>query len=328
MRYRMKWWKPCTSVLLVSMLALTVQAQDSAQSPTPAPSKTPTPAAQVPVGADEAAFEPLTQADLQVLTGNVQRPNGIAFFNEFLYIACTGDQTIYETHSQTGQTRTYIWGLENAHMLYVEGDAASPVVWAPDYLDNSLKRVVRGVGAEVMARGLQGPWGLAALDDERFLVSNMLGDNIVLVTREGEVTPFVGDMADPTGLAIGDGVVYVANSGSTRRSIEWYDLEVPGTRDGALLLGGLQNVTGLQLAADGKLYFAYALGTRGMVGRVQPEACMEKGGCANTDVEIVLYTELETPLAGLTMTPDMRLFVHTMFQPSIYWAQLPVQAGG
>jgi hypothetical protein len=37
---------------------------------------------------------------------------------------------------------------------------------------------------------------------------------------------------------------------------------------------------------------------------------------------------LETPLAGLTVTPDMRLFVHTMFQPSIYWAQLPVQAGG
>lgn len=321
-------WKHCFGLALACTLAVAVQAQDAVQSPTPAPSKTPTPAPAVEADPATAAFEPLTQADLQVLTGNVQRPNGIAFFNNYLYISCSGDQTIYETNSETGQTRTYIWGLENAHSLFVEGDLTDPIVWAPDYLDNSLKRVVRGVGAEVVAEGLQGPWGMVALDEDRFIVSNMLADDVVIVTREGDVQPFLSDMADPTGLALDGGVVYVANTGSTRRSIEWYDVNAPGSREGALLLSGLQNTTGLQLAPDGRLYFAYALGTRGLVGRVDPRQCREQGGCTNADVEIVMYTDLATPLAGLTLTPDMRLFVHTMFQPSIYWAQLPTAGNG
>ena len=60
-----------------------------------------------------------------------------------------------------------------------------------------------------------------------------------------------------------------------------------------------------------------------MVGRVQPEKCSEQGGCSNEDVELVLYSDLEAPLAGLTISPDMRLFVHSLFSPDIYWAQLP-----
>jgi hypothetical protein len=87
-------------------------------------------------------------------------------------------------------------------------------------------------------------------------------------------------------------------------------------------VSGLQNTTGLQLASDGYLYFAYSLGTRGIVGRVDPLVCMENGGCTNEQVEIVVYTELQAPLAGLTITPDMRLFVHTMFSPDLYWARI------
>jgi hypothetical protein len=50
--------------------------------------------------------------------------------------------------------------------------------------------------------------------------------------------------------------------------------------------------------------------------------CIEEGGCTNDQVEIVVFTELAAPLAGLTISPDMRLFVHTMFSPDIYWVQL------
>jgi hypothetical protein len=92
------------------------------------------------------------------------------------------------------------------------------------------------------------------------------------------------------------------------------------------LVSGLQNTTGLVLGPDGYLYFAYALGTRGVVGRVDPDVCRERGGCSNTDVEIVVFTELAAPLAGLTISPDMRLFVHTMFSPDIYWVQLSTAA--
>ena len=40
----------------------------------------------------------------------------------------------------------------------------------------------------------------------------------------------------------------------------------------------------------------------------------------------MLYTDLEAPLAGLTISPDMRIFVHSLFSPDIYWAHLaPVE---
>src|SRR5262245_15258582 len=58
-------------------------------------------------------IEPLTQSDLAILTGNVQRPNGLVFFNEKLYTACNGDFTVYEIDATTASTRTYIWGVRN-----------------------------------------------------------------------------------------------------------------------------------------------------------------------------------------------------------------------
>jgi len=266
---------------------------------------------------------PLSQEDLSIFTGNVQRPNGIGFFDNFLYIACTGDQTIYETNSETGQTRTYTYGVGNAHSVYVEESNNQPQLWIPDYLNNSLVRIVRGGSTQTVAEGLDGPWGIAYLDPERFLISNLLGDTVEVVTRLGERELFVDDLASPAGLVIDDDLLYVANNGSTRRAIEWYDLDNPRAGEDQLLLAGIQNTTGLQLASDGYLYFAFALGTRGVIGRIDPVECREKGGCTADDVEIVLYSELEAPLAGLTIAPDLRLFVHSMFDPSLYWVQLP-----
>jgi hypothetical protein len=56
---------------------------------------------------------------------------------------------------------------------------------------------------------------------------------------------------------------------------------------------------------------------------VNPQTCRENGGCTNEQVEVVVFTELPSPLAGLTLIPDMRLFIHTMFIPDLYWVQLP-----
>jgi hypothetical protein len=207
--------------------------------------------------------------------------------------------------------------------MYIEENNNQPTLWIPDYLNNSLVRIVRGGSAQTVADGFEGPWGIAYLDDEQFLISNLLGDSIDLVTRQGERQSFLDNLASPAGMAIDENLLYVANNGSTRRAIEWYDLENPRAGEEQLLLAGIQNTTGLQLAADGYLYFAYALGTRGVIGRIDPIECRETGGCTADEIEIVLYTELETPLAGLTVTPDMRLFVHTMFDPSLYWVQLP-----
>ncbi|MBE2182334.1 MAG: hypothetical protein IAE89_02805 [Anaerolineae bacterium] len=324
-------------VLLISIMAATivaVQSQDQVTTPTPAPVKSATPGptstqaqsetseaiAELSQTDSDEPFTPLTQADLQSITGNVQRPNGITYFNDYLYISCTGDGTVYETNSRTGQTRAYIFGVTNAHSMIAEEINNQLVLWVPDYGENSIKRVSRD-GVATVADEFEGPWALIPYDEDQFLVSNLLGGSVDRVTRDGEVEVLIDDLAGPTGLALDGDLLYVGNNGSTRRSIEWFDLSAAEPTTGPLL-SGIQNTTGLQLAADGNLYFAYALGTRGVIGRIDPVACRENGGCTNEQVEIVVYTELATPLAGLTVTPDMRLFVHTMFNPSVYWGQI------
>ncbi len=321
-------------ILLISISAATfvvVQAQQQVRTPTPAPTKSATPGPTATSSGVETettfepqtggdSFTPLTQADLQSLTGNVQRPNGIGFYDNYLYIACTGDGTVYETNSETGQTRTYIFGVTNAHTIIPEEVDNELALWVPDYGENSIKRITRA-GVETIAGDFEGPWGMIPYGEDNFLVSNLLGDHVDIVSREGDVDTLIEGLAGPTGLALDDEILYVGNNGSTRRSIEWFDLSDPEPT-AAPLLTGVQNTTGMQLAEDGYLYFAYALGTRGVVGRIDPVACRANGGCTNEQVQIVVYTELATPLAGLTVTPDMRLFVHTMFNPSVYWAQI------
>lgn len=267
--------------------------------------------------------EPLTQTDLTVLTANVQRPNGLAWLDGRIYAACTGDDTIYEIDADTGQTSTYIWGVYNAHMMHVEYDAFNGVqLWAADYEQNTLTRVGRGE-SRAAARDLEGPWGIVALDMERFLISNLRSNTLDIVTRTGERETIVEGLASPTGIALHSDAIYIANNGSTRRSIEWIGRTDALAGRGELqpLVSGAQNVTGIQIAADGYLYFAYSLGTRGVVGRVDPLACRD-GGCTVDQIEVVIYSELAAPIAGMIVSPDMRVYLHTMFSPEIYWAQL------
>src|SRR5215204_6575613 len=119
-------------MIFIVLLAQTVMAQST--TPTPAPSKTPTlaptatPEATLEIETPESlpetnlGFESFVQADLSVLTGNVQRPNGIVWLDGRLYISCTGDWSIYQVEFDSGSTELYIFGLRNAHALYAETD--------------------------------------------------------------------------------------------------------------------------------------------------------------------------------------------------------------
>jgi hypothetical protein len=330
-------FKPSTNSLLIvlflySLLVLGAQgfpaiAQDV--SPTPGPTKTPasTSSPQPQVERTPVPFETLTQADLRVLTGNVQRPNGITWYDGNLYSVCTGDGTVDEINDTTGATITYIWGINNAHSLYAEEDENGNLrLWIPDFGANTLALITRS-GVRTVVADLRGPWGIAPIGDD-FLITNLLGNTLIRASRDGAVTTLLEGLAAPTGIAIDDEFVYIANTGSTRRAIEFYsraDLEAGTVRpeDDHRLVTGLQNVTGIQLGSDGYLYFAYAIGTRGVVGRVDPAVCRStEGGCSNAQIEVVIFSELETPIAGLTVTPDMRIYLHTMFEPEIFWAQL------
>lgn len=332
------------SILLLFSIGLSIASliaipQYQQSTSTPAPSKTPGPSAETITTTEstedrnsereniaQSAFEPYTQADLTVLIGNVQRPNGLVWHNENLYTACNGDWTLYEIHGVTGSTRTYVRNIRNAHVLHAEAINGNNVdLWIPDYDTSTLFRVNSGGAPQSIVTDLQGPWGIAKVDEERFLISNLIGGTITLVSRSGDAVDVVSQLRSPAGIVVDEDVVYVANNGSARRSIEWFDLNalINGENPEPMPLAtGLQNTTGMVLAADGYLYFAYALGTRGVVGRLDPEVCLENSGCSNDQIEIVLYTELAAPLAGLTISPDMRLYIHTIFRPEIYWLQL------
>jgi hypothetical protein len=335
--YRKAFQQICVVALILfpmSMLATLLPEQqllaqdDITSTPTSAPTKTEEPTTIAPLAMTPDlpnTFSPLTQADLSILTGNVQRPNGLTWLNGRLYVSCTGDWTIYQLDDTTGQTQTTTSGIRNAHTLYAESrDSGEVVLWTPDFQTNSLVQVTRG-GLNIIATNLEGPWGITYFDAESFLVTSLHGNSVNRVMRTGEQEAIITDLASPTGIALDGTSIYVANNGSTRRAIEWYTIgertsDTPGEH---ALVTGVQNVTGLAIGPDRYLYFAYSLGTRGVIGRVYPQTCRENGGCTGAEVEIVVLTELSAPLAGLTITPEMRLYIHTLFSPDIYWAHLP-----
>lgn len=300
---------------------------------TPTPSSAPTKTATITANSTDESSTPtpeprqqtFTQEDLAIITGNVQRPNGIAWLNGKLYVSCSGDWTIYEIDAETGTTETYIYGVRNAHSLIAEELDGLTILWTADFDTNTLFRIEQTRSPQPVARDLGRPWGITTLDEENFLVTSLNSNTVFKINREGDITTLIEDLRSPTGISVDDTFIYVANSGSNRRGIEWTEItedtsEVLETQP---LVSGLQNVTNVTMGSDEQLYFAYSLGTRGVVGKVDPETCRDKGGCSNDEVEIVLYTDLTAPLAGLTISPDMKLFVHTMFRPEIYWVQLP-----
>jgi hypothetical protein len=331
-------WAATLAIMAIISTPSTIIAQDNGiiATPSPAPSKTPDITIETTTTAElettETARVPvrsLTQADLSILTGNVQRPNGISWLDGQLFVSCTGDWTIYQIDATSSQTLTYIYGIRNAHTLHAETDEDGEIhIWVPDFQANTLNDVTRN-GIRTVTNELSGPWGMVSRDENSFLITNLSANSLTSVNRDGEITTLVEGLRAPTGVAVDGTLAYVANNGSTRRAIEWYDLSEPtptqAPDDGAghTLVSGLQNVTGLTLAEDNYLYFAFSLGTRGVVGRVDPITCRENGGCGNDEIEIVLLTELAAPLSGLTISPDGKLYVHTMFSPDIYWAQLP-----
>jgi hypothetical protein len=284
---------------------------------TPAPSQTQKP------------FVPKTQSDLSIVTGNIQRPNGIAWYDNKLYTVCSGDWTLYAIDPTSGNTTQYIYGIKNAHTLYAATKDDKLSLWIPDFQSNALINIYEGV-ASTVASNLQGPWGITSIDAQTFGVTNLSGNSVTLITDKGEIKEVISRLRSPTGITSDDQYVYVANTGSTRRAIEWFDksavlkadANIDSSKSAMPLISGLQNITDLSLGSDNLLYFSYSLGTRGIVGRVDPEVCRKNGGCTSDAVEIVLYTELPSPLAGLTITPDMKLYIHSIFSPEIYWVQL------
>ncbi len=319
------------SIVIATILAVSLQitALGKAQEePTPAPSKTATPSpAQTETIATENTTssrtftEPLTQKDLNVLTGNVQRPNGISWLDGRLYVVCNGDWTLYNIDDTNGETQTFIFGIKNAHSIVTEETTNGFNLWVPDFENNTLFRVGHTRTAPTpIANNLSGPWGIAPIGDDAFVVTNLIAENIVTITKQGDVRELVSGLRKPTGIATNERTIFVANNGSARRAIEWFSLDETNPTPKPLI-SGLQNTTNLVYATDGFLYFAYSLGNRGVVGRILPENCMDDS-CTNEDIEIVLYTELPAPLAGLTVTPDLRLYVHTIYRPEIYWVSL------
>jgi hypothetical protein len=236
---------------------------------------------------------------------------------------------MYAIDTETARTVTFVSGIRNANVILPEKTEAGFNLWIPDFDTNHLLRAnhLQGLPAIVVNENLDGPWGVALLDDTHFLITNALADNVVLADRDGASTVIIESLRYPTGITVDGNYGYVANRGSARRAIEWFNIddidpETPTDQMTQPLVSGLQNVSNIVMAEDGYLYFTYALAERGVVGRVDPDECREDG-CTNERVEIVVLTDGRTaPLAGLTISPEMQLFVHTVYDSEIFWVQL------
>ena len=266
---------------------------------------------------------PFLQDDLELIVGNVQRPNGMVWFQSNLYTVCNGDWTIYRIDDETGETVTFVFGVRNGNTLIAERTGIGFDIYVPDPDTGAIWKVDQSRSAPAtFSASVEAPWGIVRLVDGRLLVSDTASNSIYEINAAGETRVAQAELRAPTGLVSDGERVYFANGGSARRGLEYFRLEADGEYSEVRpLVAGLQNTTNLALGADGYLYFSYALGTRGVIGRVDPALCLEEG-CTNDEVELVVFSDNPAPLA-ITLSDDMRLFLHSRFRPEIYWVQLP-----
>ena len=266
---------------------------------------------------------PYLQGDLELLAGNVQRPNGFVWHENSLYTVCNGDWTIYKIDDRTGDTITFVFGTRDGNMLLIEDTDAGFDILVPDPDNSTVWKVDQSRSAPArFTSAVEAPWGIARMDASRYLITDVRTNSIIEVSESGEKREIQSELRAPTGIVRHEDKVYFANGGSARRGIEYLEINEDWEFSKAKpLVSGLQNTSNLVLGSDGKLYFAYALGTRGVVGRIDPALCHESG-CSNSDVELVVFSDIPAPLA-ITLSDDLRLFLHSRFRPEIYWLQLP-----
>ncbi len=266
---------------------------------------------------------PFLQSDLELIVGNVQRPNGLVWFDDTLYTVCNGDWTIYKIDDRSGETVTLVFGVRNGNSLIAESTEAGFDLFVPDPDTGTLWKVDQRRAAPVsVSSELPAPWGITRLNNDGFLVTDTGANAIISVSVGGEQETIHSELRAPTGIVRDADIVYFANGGSARRGIEFFQLAEDGSpTEIKPLVSGLQNTTNIVMGADGYLYFSYALGTRGVVGRIEPAQCHENG-CSNQDVEMVVFSDIPAPLA-IALSADLRLFLHSRYRPEIYWVQLP-----
>ncbi|MYD09564.1 MAG: hypothetical protein F4X02_05910 [Chloroflexi bacterium] len=303
-------------LLLVIQFTLSSLAQETGSADEPAPGTV----------ASLTLESPFLQDDLELLVGNVQRPNGFVWHEGSLYTICNGDWTIYKIDDRTGDTITFVFGTRDGNTLILEDTAAGFDIWVPDPESGTLWKVDhRRAAPAPITTELEAPWGITRLDSSQFLITDTRVNAIAAVSVDGQRREVHGELRAPTGIVKDGRHVYFANGGSARRGIEYFTVDDVGVYSSVKpLVSGLQNTTNLALGSDGKLYFAYALGTRGVIGRIDPTICHDSG-CSGDDVELVVFSDIPAPLA-ITLSDDLRLFLHSRFRPEIYWLQLPLES--
>ena len=318
-------------LFVIFLLSARGFAQDVTGDSSPTENEDPAESAPANIDASNAVEPQLTvlespflQSDLELIVGNVQRPNGIVWFEDTIYTVCNGDWTIYKIDDRTGDTITYVFGVRNGNSIIAEPTEAGFNLWVPDPDTGALWKVdQRRAAPESISSDFQAPWGIARLDEDSFLITDTRSNSIMVVPINGEPTTAQSELRAPTGIVRDGNRVYFANGGSARRGIEFFEFADDGTMSAVQpLVSGLQNTTNIMMGADGYLYFSYALGTRGVVGRIYPANCLEDG-CSNQDVEMVVFSDIPAPLA-IALSDDLRLFLHSRFKPEFYWVQLPV----
>ena len=144
---------------------------------------------------------PFLQSDLELLVGNVQRPNGIVWYDDALYTVCNGDWTIYRIDVLSGETVTFVFGVRNGNNLIAETTESGFDLWVPDPDTGTLWKLDQRREAPVgVATELGAPWGITRLDDERFLLTDTRSNSILAMAAAGERETVHSQLRAPTGI--------------------------------------------------------------------------------------------------------------------------------
>ena len=152
--------------------------------PTPTAAATPSPA--------ESPRLPFLQSDLTLLMGNVQRPNGLVYFDGSLFTICSGDWTIYKVDAETGDSISFVFGVQNGNSLIAESTEAGFDLFVPDPDSGALWQLDQRRQAPVkVAEELAAPWGITRLGDDVLLVSDTRANAVFAINGDGEQTKLV-----------------------------------------------------------------------------------------------------------------------------------------
>jgi hypothetical protein len=211
------------------------------------------------------------------VASGINRPYGVGFINNTLYVSSLGDKTIYTVSSSEKKP---IAKMDFVNSFLTTQDS----LLLPDYANNTIMKVA-STSATVFKKGLSGPLSISKDKKNNYYVANYLGNTVTLFQENGNsIQNYVTNLAGPSSVLYDDQTssLYIANFLSSTLTIV-----VPGNR-ADITYKSLLNMTTLYLSSKQRLYVLATNNGHGVLAELKQD------GTALP----ILITDLPSPVVG------------------------------